>query len=202
MINQTRAEAILLEFLNPPSEVLERGYKLMITSVELSPNQDYWVMGANTEAYVRGEEDAPCLIGVIAYLVNSETGEIELVGEPLEQYLEDKYDERDAQGMAYVLGSAYQENDKGAIVRLRQLLQCTLPESKAMIAGDMRLWLTGKKRILVGVVEFFREQQIETEIVLTNHTQDLPNLTHYNLTQYSSEADIIKVISKRITLKE
>lgn len=120
MLDRVRAETLLLESLNSPSAILERGDRFVVSTAELSPNADYWVIRANSEAYVREGDFSRCYVGVNAYLVNIHTGEIETVGsiQSVEDYLQDKYDDREAKGLMYVLGSGYNETDKKAIIRL------------------------------------------------------------------------------------
>lgn len=195
MLDRVRAETLLLESLNSPSAILERGDRFVVSTAELSPNADYWVIRANSEAYVREGDFSRCYVGVNAYLVNIHTGEIETVGsiQSVEDYLQDKYDDREAKGLMYVLGSGYNETDKKAIIRLHQLLQCTLSESRELITGEKRLWFTGEKRILSSVLSSFHAQSIETEITLVKEVHNLPELSSYMFWH-----DVVQVMQKRI----
>jgi hypothetical protein len=194
MLDRTEAETLLLKLLNSSSKVLERGDRFAISSVELSSNKDYWVIRANSEAYVIEGDFNRFYIGVNAYLIDICTGEIEIVGssQSIDEYLQDKYDAKAAKGLMYVLGSGYKETDKKTIIKLRQLLQCSLSESRELIMGEKRFWFTGKKRILCAVVRSFNIQNIETDITLVRSC-NLPELSSFIFWE-----DVVQVMHKRI----
>lgn len=196
MFDQIRAETILLESLNSSYLNGDREDKFVISSIKLSLNKDYWIITANSEAYVKHDDFSRCYVGVNAYLVNAKTGEIEIIGscESVENYLQDKYDDIEAKGCLYVLGSGYKENDKKAIIKLHQILQCKLSDSRELIKGNKCIWFTGKKRVLSRVSDFFRTQGIETEIALEKKTDNLPKLCDYTFWN-----DIAQVMNKRIS---
>lgn len=172
MIDQKQAEEIVLRRLNPPGG----DDPFVISSVELSPRGDYWIIGANSEAYVVHGDESRRSVGVNAYLVHAESGEIETVGsgEMPEDTLQDKYDEQAAGGMHYTLVSAEEASNMRAITRLRGVIQCSLSDARELISGNKTVWATGRKREVTRASELLAEQGIVTEVKLSESREGLP----------------------------
>ncbi|WP_308125041.1 hypothetical protein [Pseudomonas cichorii] len=141
--------------------------RFVIQSCELSANGDYWVIRSNSEDYVVHGMTEFCYVGVNAHLINVMTGERETVANcmSVNEYLQDKYDLKTASGNQYVLIPAIDRGDKPALVNLRRKLQCTYPQTLALLAGK-QLWLTGKRRLLENSQRLLLEQGITTQIEL------------------------------------
>lgn len=142
--------------------------RFVIQSCELSANGDYWVIRSNSEDYVVHGMTEFCYVGVNAHLINVITGERETVVScmSVDEYLQDKYDLEAASGNQYVLTPAIDRGDKPALVNLRRKLQCTYPQTLALLTGIQRLWLTGKRRLLEDAQRLLLEQGITTQIEL------------------------------------
>lgn len=122
-INRNTAKKIILDYLNSPQTIKNiKDNLFVIQSLKLSSKSDYWIIRANSEAYVKYRGSSKCYVGVNAYLVNTHTGQIEIVtSAQIDKYLQDKYDERDSNGKFYVLGSGYKDKNKLAIIKLPEL---------------------------------------------------------------------------------
>ncbi|TVT80133.1 hypothetical protein [Pseudomonas sp. H3(2019)] len=142
--------------------------RFVIQSCELSANGDYWVIRSNSEDYVVHGMAEFCYVGVNAHLINVMTGERETVVScmSVDEYLQDKYDLEAVSGNQYVLTPAIDRGDKPALVNLRRKLQCTYPQTLALLTGKQRLWLTGKRRLLEDAQRLLLEQGITTQIEL------------------------------------
>ncbi|MBK5512558.1 hypothetical protein [Pseudomonas sp. TH15] len=142
--------------------------RFVIQNCELSANGDYWVIRCNSEDYVVHGMTEFCYVGVNAHLINVFTGEREMVVSciTVEEYLQDKYDLEAAAGKQYVLTPALDRADKPALINLRQKLQCTYPQTLALLTGQQRLWLTGTRMLLKNTQRLLGEQSITTQIEL------------------------------------
>lgn len=142
--------------------------RFVIQNCELSANGDYWVIRCNSEDYVVHGMTEFCYVGVNAHLINVFTGEREMVVSciTVEEYLQDKYDLEAAAGKQYVLTPALDRADKPALINLRQKLQCTYPQTLALLTGQQRLWLTGTRMLLKNTQRLLGEQGITTQIEL------------------------------------
>ena len=141
--------------------------RFVIQSCELSANGDYWVIRSNSEDYVIHGMTQFCYVGVNAHLINVMTGEHEtVVSWSVDEHLQDKYDLEAASGNTYVLTPASDRSDKAALVNLRRKLQCTYPQTLALLTGKQRHWLTGKRRLLEDAQRLLFEQGIATQIEL------------------------------------
>ncbi|MBK5373792.1 hypothetical protein JFT81_03995 [Pseudomonas sp. TH43] len=142
--------------------------RFVIQNCELSANGDYWVIRCNSEDYVVHGMTEFCYVGVNAHLINVFTGEREMVVSciTVEEYLQDKYDLEAAAGKQYVLTPALDRADKPALINLRQKLQCTYPQTLALLTGQQRLWLTGTRMLLKNAQRLLGEQGITTQIEL------------------------------------
>ncbi|WP_454562763.1 hypothetical protein [Pseudomonas sp. AIG] len=142
--------------------------RFVIQHCELSANGDYWVIRSNSEDCVVHGMTEFCYVGVNAHLINVVTGERETVAScvGVEEYLQDKYDLDTAAGKQYVLTPALDRADKPALINLRRKLQCTYPQTLALLTGPQRLWLAGTRRCLQDAQRLLGEQGITTQIEL------------------------------------
>jgi len=152
---------------------LDCGEAFAVQSSSLSAHGDYWIVRANSADYVLRGDASRCYVGVNAYLVDARTGEIEIVGsgQSVESYLRDKYDLREAAGRHYVLRADFARSDKHAIVRLRQVLECT-PQRARQLSEGACFWLTGTRGHLQDAQELLQQRDIATSIGLVDHAQD------------------------------
>ena len=140
---------------------------LAVNACELSPRGDYWVIEANSEAWVLHGEFRDMLVGVSAYLVHTVTGALSLVGsaQHWQDCVEDLHDLDVANGRHYVLGPACTADDRRAAMHLHRQLACSLVDARYLLTAG-RNWLTGTRRTLIAVQAALRERGIATEIEL------------------------------------
>ncbi|MBK5344379.1 MULTISPECIES: hypothetical protein [unclassified Pseudomonas] len=169
--------------------------RFVIQSCELSANGDYWVIRSNSEDYVVHGMTEYCYVGVNAHLINVRTGEHDtVVGWSVDEHLQDKYDLEAASGKPYVLIPIIDRSDKTALVNLRRKLQCTYPQTLALLTGEQRLWLTGKRRILEDAQRMLLEQGINTQIELV---ADAGEAIAIDVETWYTEA-VLKAVRKRL----
>ena len=96
------------------------------------------------------------------------SGKIETVvsGNRVSNYLQNKYDIRDAAGQAYVLEPAFERTDKAAVIRLRQILACRLPHALALLSPERRSRLTGQRRVMQWAQRELMAKGVATEVML------------------------------------
>lgn len=142
--------------------------RFVIQSCELSANGDYWVIRSNSDDCVVHGMTEFCYVGVNAHLINIRTGERETVAScmSVDEYLQDKYNLEAAAGNQFVLTPAFDRGDKPALINLRRKLQCTYPQTLALLTDKQRYWLTGKCRFLEDAQRLLLEQAIATQIEL------------------------------------
>jgi hypothetical protein len=138
-----------------------------------------------------------CYVGVNANLINVVTGERETVANcvSVEEYLQDKYDLTAAAGKQYVLTPALDRANKPALINLRRKLQCTYPQTLALLTGPQRLWLTGTRRLLQDAQRLLREQSIITQIELV---PDASEAVAIGVETWYIEA-VLKAVRKRLS---
>lgn len=170
--------------------------RFVIQNCELSANGDYWVIRCNSEDYVVHGMTEFCYVGVNAHLINVFTGEREMVVSciTVEEYLQDKYDLEAAAGKQYVLTPALDRADKPALINLRQKLQCTYPQTLALLTGQQRLWLTGTRMLLKNAQRLLGEQGITTQIELL---PDASEAVVIGVETWHIEA-VLKAVRKRL----
>jgi hypothetical protein len=153
--------------------------RFVIQSCRLSPRQDFWVITANSEDYVLRGMGERCYVGVSAYLVDTTSGTIEIVGsgDSWEGYLQDKYDAKAAGTQQYVLRPAFGPEDKQAVIRLRQKLDCLTQEARRLVEPGIA-WFAGTRRDLLHAQALFKAESIDTAISLTDGTGDALLLNH------------------------
>ena len=171
--------------------------RFVIQNCELSAHSDYWVIRCNSEDYVVHGMTQFCYVGVNAHLINVVTGEHEAVASciSVEEYLQDKYDLDAAAGKQYVLTPALDPADKPALINLRQKLQCTYPQTLALLKGPQRLWLTGTRRLLEDAQRLLGEQGITTQIELL---PDVGEAIVIGVETWHIEA-VLKALRKRLS---
>lgn len=95
MISEAQALQKVLSFVNSRDFVdfEEYGDEFVVSSICLSERSDYWIVMANSRAWVEQGEFSKCYVGVSAYLINVKSGELEIVGsaETPEAFLQNKY---------------------------------------------------------------------------------------------------------------
>lgn len=138
-----------------------------IQSCERSPDSAYWVVRANDAQYVFHGRTEFCHVGVNAYLVDSFSGEIEVVGSncSVEQYLVDKKDLLLAGQKKYVLYPAFDGYDPKWVIHLHRKIGCSLPDARRL-ARNTEWWLTGKKRVLEVARDLFAREGISVNVTL------------------------------------
>ncbi len=144
-----------------------------VQSCALSDRKDFWIIRANSATYVLHGDASRCYVGVNAYLVDVDSGFIEIVGsgEDVSGYLQDKYDLREAEGRHYVLTADFPRSDPRAVMHLRQVLECSLQRAREL-AETGRPWLTGKRRDLLRIEALFRERGVATAVRLVDQPLD------------------------------
>jgi len=169
--------------------------RFVIQSCELSANGDYWVIRSNSEDYVVHGMTQHCYVGVNAHLINVRTGERDMVvGWSVDDHLQDKYDLEAASGNPYVLTPTIDRSDKSALVNLRRKLQCSYPQTLALLTGEQRLWLTGKRRLLQEAQRMLFEQGINTQIELV---PDAGEAIAIDVETWYTEA-VLKAVRKKL----
>ncbi|KQV78296.1 hypothetical protein [Rhizobacter sp. Root1221] len=152
---------------------LDYGEPFALQSCSLSERKDYWIIRGNSAAYVLHGDASRRYVGVNAYLVDVDSGLIEIVGSghDVSEYLQDKYDLREADGRHYVLTANFPRSDKRAIVHLRQVLECSVQRAREL-ADAGRPWLTGTRRDLQRAEELLRDRGVATAVKLVEQPLD------------------------------
>lgn len=138
----------------------------IINTCELTPNKDYWEI----HGHIKNVDS----IGVIGHLVNTQTGQIETITTchaSIKEYLQDKYNQQDANGNEYVLIPSFLKRDKESLINLKQWLQCSYADAIHLVSLNTNQWLTGNKRYLQFAQAMLKEEGIETNIVLMSQTE-------------------------------
>lgn len=146
-----------------------------VQSCVLSSRGDYWIIRANSAAFVLHGDTSRLYVGVSAYLIDVHSGELEIVSSytSAEHYLQDKYDVLEAAGQHYVLCAGFAREDKKAIVALRQKLDCPLLRA-LMLAEHAHPWVTGKKSVLQHAQKLLANQGVSSVISLVDDPKDAP----------------------------
>lgn len=168
VISEQKARDIVISLHSATSENLER---FAIHSSTLSARGDYWVVRANSEDYVVRGMVEHCYVGVNAYLVHTESGDVEVVGSggSVERYLEDKCDLFNAGTKCYVLMPIADASDKAFVLHLRQQLECSLVDARRLTSSEHKYWLTGKRSTLSHAKRLLEQRGILTKIELVPH---------------------------------
>lgn len=169
MYSELEARQKVLDFVNSGSA--EREDEFVVSSIHLSEHSDYWIVTANSRAYVEEGDISRCYVGVSAYMLNTESGEIEIIGsaQSPQIFLQDKYDLRRAGSQSYVLVCSHDKYDKRAIINFHQVFKCPLQKAIKLIR-ERRDWFTGKKRFLVEAQNLLAQKGIKTIVELKSQT--------------------------------
>lgn len=172
MLTQSEVEDLILQRCS------SNAVPFAIDSCELSPDKSCWIVRANSAEYLLHGKIEHCYVGVNAYLVDSYTGEIEVVssGHSVEHHLQDKQDLRLAGQNQYVLHPTLDANNLQQIIHLRQKLGCSLAYAR-QLARHPGGWLTGKKRVLETAKALLAQEDIATDITLTVNADTAQALT-------------------------
>lgn len=164
MITAEQAKQIILDQYNHDSDENH-----VIYYCEISPNQDYWIIRCNTEKSIVYQQLEYLLIGVNAHLVNTETGEVEVVGsgQDVDEYLQDNYDLRQAGTQSYVLIPVFDINNKAVLIKLRQHLQCSFADMHLLFSTKPQVGFTGTRRQLQHIQQQLNLFNISSNINLT-----------------------------------
>jgi hypothetical protein len=165
MIPADQATALVLKRSEAASLNRER---FAVQSCALSVRGDYWIVRINSEDFVLRHIGERQYVGVNAHLVDTSSGQIEIVGsgQSVEQYLEDKYDIATAGGKQYVLEASIDRSDKRSVIRLRQKLEISLQRAMQLVSPESRGWLTGKRRTLSCAQAMLQREGIATTVEL------------------------------------
>ena len=149
-----------------------------ISSCELDSRGRYWVIFANTRAWVVYGDGGRCLVGVSAYLIEVSTGELTVLGSGSDwrTYLEDLYDREETGGAYRVLISDHEVNDKRAIIRLHQRLGCSLGDARWLLSEANRSWFTGTRRVLTDAQAMFASLDMRTHLEVRDDPQQAVEL--------------------------
>lgn len=171
------------------------GERFAIYFCELSPKQDFWIIRCNSERYVIYNQLEHCYIGVNAYLVNTFTGKINIVGsgESVEDFLQDIYDAKAAGSQFYLLRPTFSKDNKIALLNLKQWLGYGYTDTINLLTIN-RNWFTGKRRYLQHIQILLNKRDINTEIILADKTEGIVIID--NSTWF--EEDIRKKLGKVI----
>ena len=167
MIDATQAQAIVLRHCEGGRPCAD-SERFAVQSCEFSERGNCWIVRANSEDYVLHDRVERCYVGVNAYLVDRQSGSLEIVGsgQSVEQYLQDKDDLRSAGNCSYVLEPTFDQTGKFEVIRFRQALECSLHFALQMIAPQNRGWLTGKLRVLKDAQALLERRGVPTKIGL------------------------------------
>lgn len=195
MITSQKAQDLVLNLCNSKCY----NDKFIVYFCELSLNQDYWIIRCNSERYILNNSHAHCYVGVNAYLVNTLTGEIEIVSSAhsIDDFLQDKSDLQRAGQCFYILQPTFTKENKQALINLKQWLGCGYTEALSLLSLNNNKWFTGKLRYLQHIQALLKNKNIKTEISLIETTDNAvviePNILY--------EEDIKKELNKFICLR-
>lgn len=163
VISAEQAQAIVLAGV--------RSMPWAIQSCHRSACGEYWVIRANSAAYVLYGQEEYCCVGVNAHLIHTVSGEKEIVGSGMsvEDYLADKRNVLAAGDQYYVLEPDFDRSDKSLVIHLRQKLECSLQMAMQMLSEPNRRWLTGSGRDLMGAQALLAREGIPTTVVLRDY---------------------------------
>ena len=175
-INRKQAEQIVLERLNRDPACEDR---FVIIDSELAPRGDYWIIRANSAAYVESEDFSRMYVGVNAYLIDTQSGTFDTVGsaQQVEDVLQELYDLQEAGGRHYVLACGINRDDKPSVIRLHRVLDCSLTTARQLIDEPHRFWLHGQRQTLLAVAELLSKHEIAVEITLADDITGIPEFS-------------------------
>lgn len=146
------------------------GEQFAIYFCELSPKQDFWIIRCNSERYVIYNQLEYCYVGVNAYLVDTSTSKIDIVGsgESVEDFLQDIYDAQTACGQFYLLRPTFSKENKISLLHLKQWIGCGYIYAINLLTINKN-WFTGKRRYLQHMQTLLDKRDIKTEIILADN---------------------------------
>ncbi|MBI6529866.1 hypothetical protein JEP40_12175 [Proteus vulgaris] len=191
MISSQQAQDIILNHCHSSS--IDKRFAIYFC--ELSPKQDFWIIRCNSERYVIYNQLEHCYVGVNAYLVDTSTGEINIVGsgESVEDFLQDIYDARTASGQFYLLRPTFSKENKIALLHLKQWIGCGYTDAINLLTINKN-WFTSKRRYLQYIQVLLDKRDIKTEIILSDKINGIV-VIHNNIW---FEEDIRKELRKVI----
>ncbi|UDN34406.1 hypothetical protein [Proteus sp. NMG38-2] len=171
------------------------GEQFAIYFCELSPKQDFWIIRCNSERYVIYNQLEYCYVGVNAYLVDTSTGKIDIVGsgESVEDFLQDIYDAQTACGQFYLLRPTFSKENKISLLHLKQWIGCGYIYAINLLTINKN-WFTGKRRYLQHMQTLLDKRDIKTEIILADNIDGI--VVIYNNTWFKE--DIRKELRKLV----
>lgn len=163
MVTEEHAKQIILNLHNHDSDE-----KYVIYYCEISQNQDYWIIRCNTEKGIIYQQFEHLLIGVNAHLVNTQNGEVEIIGsnQDVDEYLQDKHDLHEAGNKSYVLIPTFDINHKMLLIKLRQSLHCSYADIILLFSTQPQPGFTGTRRQLQYVQQRLKTLSITSDIHL------------------------------------
>ena len=175
-VSQEEAEEIIFKLVN---EDFEKGLcedNFVISHVSLDNTASYWVIGSNSEAFVKHGVFGKCYVGLQAHLVDVDTGEIHTVGsgQDLDEVIQDLLDEKIAGRGVWYIKPLDDADHKKQILNLRRF--CTISMSDAKRILRHKSWFKGKKRELESSKVILKEFGVATEIILSEQAIAIPDM--------------------------
>lgn len=191
MITSQQAQDLILKYCN--ASLTDDIF--VVYFCELSPKQDYWIIRCNSERYVIHNQLEHYYVGVNAYLVNTSTGKIDIVGsgDNVEDFLQDIYDTQTAGSQFYILRPTFTKESKVALLQLKQWISCGYIDAINLLTIN-QAWFTGKRRDLQHIQTLLKIQNIDTDIILVN---DIKNAVIID-NDIWFEQDVRRVLSEKI----
>jgi hypothetical protein len=170
MITKTEAESIILEKINQEFE-----HKQIVSSSYLSDDKNFWVIRANSEVFIKYGDHRYNYVGVAAYLVDSQTGDVGHVGsaQDEDEVLQDIQDVRIAGDKIYILKSAYTTYDFSTLKHFRTIIPCGMSKAKELLVGKHQNWITGQKSFLNKIKAYLENVGIKCEIQLQEKDKEI-----------------------------
>lgn len=167
----------------------------VIQSSDLSADGGFWIIRANSDAYVNHGDFGRMYIGASCYLVDVETGDITGVGSlgNSDDVIQDILDERKACGAVYMLGSACVTADSQTLQTFRKTFICGILFARELIAGSRRDWFSGKKRILLQLQRELESLGLPSEVRLA-----LPSKNLVEVHERDSPDQIFRMFQEKI----
>ncbi|WP_337135588.1 hypothetical protein [Proteus terrae] len=162
---------------------------------ELSAKQDFWIIRCNSERYVIYNQLEHCYVGVNAYLVDTYTGKIDIVGsgQNVEDFLQDIYDAQAAGSQFYLLRPIFSKENKIALLNLKQWLGYGYTDTVNLLTINKN-WFTGKRRNLQHVQILLNKRDINTEIILADKTEGIVIIDNSTWFEEDIRKELRKVI--------
>ncbi len=168
MYSEKEARETFLAFINRNRGGTESEFEMK--RIQLSERKDFWIIGANAVSPLHQAG------GVYGYLLDAESGEVLVMGyNGPYAYLQDKYDDEEANGRSYVLVCGFESSEKEQVVNLRRKLETSYSSAVKYVKRNNQ-WFCGKKRELLELKKHFDEKNIPTKVELVEVSSALFNL--------------------------